>query len=606
MLPGKTLAFLLFLLAPWAGSAIAGAPQKVNPAGELVRLRASIYVAENNQQPDILLQELRLLRDLQEQYGAVDSALGTSLRVVDLSGMSEDRSAMANDWHVLARVSLRAGDPAGAVAAGKRRLLILKATQDLELEEQATLDLLDLMLISKRYDEFKHQSEEVRNHFERQKNLAGQARVLYRQAEYLTSKGRPADAISLLHAALRKREMLDHDKEVARIFLALAEANAGIKNWSSALKAFQEAMQLAPNLPDSVPAHYGLLAKIHEGLGELGTALHFLRKEASKKDSISSAISAERTMHMQMLHALQVKEKVMAELQTENQAMADQVRTERLKLRGTLLLCAALSVGLLLLILLRFRQIISLRRTRMKNAVIQGRAQQMETKRLELERENLHLSQALVQAKESRSGSGPLAITGMDQIHLVDLLINTHLRQAGDATLAKSLSALQGRIKAMNLVHANLRTADKLGGFRMKAHFTALVNALLSERGLTGTLQVSLDLVEDEADLLEDLLPLSLVVNELLQISLDGAIATGSSTAISISLRRMAHQYELLYTDHAGAINAEALGNGTLSAELVHAWAAVMNGAILLLKSDVTAFQFTFEPSIPSAMRKAS
>lgn len=604
MLPGKTLAFLLFLLAPWAGSAIAGAPQKVNPAGELVRLRASIYVAENNQQPDILLQELRLLRDLQEQYGAVDSALGTSLRVVDLSGMSEDRSAMANDWHVLARISLRAGDPAGAVAAGKRRLLILKTTQDLELEEQATLDLLDLMLISKRNDEFKHQSEAVKNHFARQKNLAGQARVLYRQAEYLTSKGRSADAISLLHAALRKREMLDNANEVARIFLALAQANAGVKNWTSALKAFQEAMQLAPNLPDSVPEHYGLLATIHEGLGELGTALHFLKKEASTKDSIGSAISAERTMHMQMLHAQQAKEKVMAALQAENLAMTQQLRTERFKLRWTLLLCSALSVGLLLLIFLRFRQVISLRRTRLKNAVIQGRAQLVEAKGLELERENLHLSQALVQAKERRSGPGHLATTGMDQIHLVDLLISTHLRQAGDATLAKSLSSLQGRIKAMNLVHANLRTADKLGGFRMKAHFTALVNALLSERGLAGTLHVSLDLVEDEADLLEDLLPLSLLVHELLQISMDSV--TGSSTAISITLRRVAHQYELLYTDHAGAINADVLGNGTLGAELVHAWAAVMNGAILLLKSEVTAFQFTFEPSGSLALRKAS
>jgi len=602
---GTIPALVLFLLVSVAGSTASGAPQQVDPASELVRLRASIYVAENNQQPDILLQELRLLRDLQEQYGTVDSALGTSLRVVDLSGMSEDRSAMAQDWHVLARISLRAGDAAGAVAAGKRRLLILKTTQDADLEEQATLDLLDLMLISKRYDEFKHQSEAAKNHYERQKNQAGQARVLFRQGEHLTSKGRSADAISLLHAALRKREMLEN-AEVARILLALARANAEIKNWSFAQKAFQEAMQLAPNLPDSVPEHYGLLATIHEGLGELGTALHFLKKEASTKDSIDSAISTERTMHMQMLHALQAKEKVMAELQVENLAMADQLRTERIKLRWTLLLCSALSVGLLLLILLRFRQVISLRRTRLKNAVIQGRAQQVEAKGLELERENLHLSQALVQAREHRSDSVQLATTGVDQIHLVDLLISTHLRQAGDASLAQSLSALQGRIKAMNLVHANLRTTDKLGGLRMKAHFTALVNALLSERGSAETLRVSLDLVEDGEDLLEDLLPLSLLVNELLQISMDGAAATGSSTPISITLRRMAHQYELLYTDHAGAINADVLGNGSLSAELVHAWAQVMNGAILLLKSEVTAFQFTFEPSVSSAMRKAS
>src|SRR5690606_917482 len=113
---GAIPALVLFLLVSVAGSAASGAPQQVAPAREPVRLRASIYVAENNQQPDILLQELRLLRDLQEQYGTVDSTLGTSLRVVVLSGMSEDRSAMAEDWHVRARISLRAGDAAGAVA----------------------------------------------------------------------------------------------------------------------------------------------------------------------------------------------------------------------------------------------------------------------------------------------------------------------------------------------------------------------------------------------------------------------------------------------------------------------------------------------------------
>ena len=572
-----------------------------------MRLRVGIHLAEQNDRADLLLLELRRLRDLQIKFGAVDSALSTCFRIVGMSGFSEDRLAMAKDWQALSMVARRSGDPSGAVAASKRSVLILKTTGDQEMESTASLDLLDLLLDSERYAEFKHQSEGLLSGFERQGNIAGQVRVLYRQGEYLTAKNRAADALSLLHSALRSREVLANDQEVARILFALAKANVEVKNWTSARAAFEEAAQLTPKAPDSTPELYGLLARIHEGMGDLENALHYVRKKSQTKDSLFSATTADRAARMQMLFAVQAKDKSMVDLSEENQVMASMLSVERIKIRWTLVVCAALSVGMLLLLLLRLRHGTSIRRTRLKNVVITGRAKEVEAKSQELERQNLQLSQALMQAKERRDQQSSRSGLGAGEIQLVDLLVRTQIQHAEDGALNSGLIALHSRIKTMDLVNRNLVKAEALGAVHLKAHFMALVDASLREREMSGRIEVRFELVEEEKDLLDDLLPLSLLVNELLQLSIDHAAASTGPTRISIVLRRLAlYQYELVYTDHAGAISGEVLNNGRLGAELVLALARAMGGSVRLLKSEATSFRFTFEPSVDVAIRRAS
>ncbi len=599
--------WLLFTVFFGARTAHASSIDPEYPAGELMRLRAGIHLAEQNERTDLLLVELRRLRDLQIQFGAVDSALSTCFRIVDISGFSDDRMAMAKDWQALSMVARRSGDPAGAVAASKRSVLILKTTGDQELENIASLDLLDLLLDSERYAEFKHQSEGMLSGFERQGNVAGQVRVLYRQGEYLTAKNRAADALSLLHSALRSREVLANDQEVARILFAMAKANVEVKNWTSARAAFDEGLQLTPNAPQSTPELYGLLARIHEGMGDLESALHYVRKKSVTKDSLFSAATADRAARMQMLFAVQAKDKSMVDLSEENQAMASLLSVERIKIRWTLVICAALSVGILVLMLLRLRHGTSIRRTRLKNVVITGRAKEVEAKSQELERQNLQLSQALMQAKERRELLTSRVGSGAGEIQLVDLLVRTQIQHTEDGELNAGLIALHSRIKTMDLVNRILVKAEAVGTIHLKAHFMALVDASLREREMSDKMEVSFELVEDEKDLMDDLLPLSLLVNELLQLSIDHAITSTGTSQISIVLRRLAlYQFELLYTDHAGAISGEVLNNGRLGAELVLALAQVMGGAVRLLKSESTSFQFTFEPSVDVAIRRAS
>jgi len=600
------LVLFALLIGP-SGIAHASAPKvpDLDPAVKLAQLRAESFVAERTGRNDQLLKSLRGLRDLQIQYGAIDSAMNTCLRVVQLSGLSNDRFAMAHDWRSLSIVARRAGDLSGAVAAGKRRVLILKTTGDRKLEQRASMELLDLLLESKRYREFKHQSEANLAAFQQERNGAGEAQVLCRQGECLTAQGRPVDALSLLHLALRNRNMLKDKKETARLLFALAKANMDIANWSAARSAFEEAMDLTPTAPSSSPELYGLLAGIHEGMGDLRSALHYERAESRTKDSLFSATMAERAARIQLLYGLRAKDADMATLRSNNQAAVDQLLREQTKTRWSLFLSAGLSVGLLLLVLLRRRELSSVRRTRFKNRLITDRAKEAESKTAELERENQQLSQALTQTSENREGLTSQPRSGIDGMRMVEILVKTQARHSTDANVARTLGELQSRIGTLNLINKHLGKAEELGILQLRAHFTALADHLVRECGLQGTVQV--DLKVDEEVALDNPMPLSLLFSELIRISLEHEEAGKEPRTISVGLRHLGqHQCELLYLDEAGAINAEVLNNGSLGAELVLAWARALGGSILLLKGEVTAFQYTFEQGSQAAWRKAS
>ena len=68
------------------------------------RLRAELYLAEKQQDQAREVKVLREIRDLQIGCGALDSAVMNGIRIVDLSGVSNDRKAMASDWQAMASV----------------------------------------------------------------------------------------------------------------------------------------------------------------------------------------------------------------------------------------------------------------------------------------------------------------------------------------------------------------------------------------------------------------------------------------------------------------------------------------------------------------------
>jgi hypothetical protein len=61
-----------------------------------------------------------------------------------------------------------------------------------------------------------------------------------------------------------------------------------------------------------------------------------------------------------------------------------------------------------------------------------------------------------------------------------------------------------------------------------------------------------------------------------------------------------------LYTDEAGGITREILGNGSREVAMVQMLAEAVGGNIVLLKGEFTSLQFTFGLSGQDTYRKAS
>lgn len=115
-------------------------------------------------------------------------------------------------------------------------------------------------------------------------------------------------------------------------------------------------------------------------------------------------------------------------------------------------------------------------------------------------------------------------------------------------------------------------------------------------------LQVNYDLAR-----FDDLIPLSLMINELLTNSAKHAFKGREEGRIAISLRKLGeNQYELTFADDGVGAQQEAFfRSGSFGLELVRSLATQLDGRIRLLKGEGTTFQMTFQPE-ERTLRRAS
>lgn len=563
-------------------------------AQEIADIRMRLGAAERTGHKDLQLHELRQLRDLQVRHGSTDSVLISSMRVVELSGLSTDRYAMAHDWQVLSTVSLRAGDLPRAIEACKRQLLVLRSLNDKRAESDAQMTLLDLLMEARLYDEFRHQSELVLQASTQSGDELGQARVLYRQGEVFILQGRAPDALSLLHASLRKEAHITDPAETGRIWFLLARTYAAIAQWDVAFSAYQKGLELAPDAPRSSPALYGLLGKIHEQLGHLSEALLYERLQNQAKDSLISSVMADRAIRLQSLRGVGAQGDELSQQQEIREASAVKLGALRTRLRWAVIAAIALAVGFTLSLLHR--------------AVAQG-AKKVPVP-VDLGSRSGPGGTSVDGVGHPRSTNPPQAAGGPSprscNIHLVELLVGTLYGQSNDIDRHLVLAEVQARVSVMRQIQEALRRSALVGSINLRAHFTDIANALVHERGQVGTFDLKLDLGGIGDVYQDDLIPLSLLVSELIRGSLDAAAQGISVGTVELSLRQLApDMMELLYSDHGASNRAHAVNNGSISGSLVRTWATALDGSLRLLKGETTTLQFTFRTT-PTALRRAS
>ncbi len=553
---------------------------------------------------DLLISQLRQLRERLEKAGSLDSALQTSLRITAIDAHSNDRAAMADDWLATARISRLAGNLEGAIASAKKAVLIQKTTGNQSQVTASTLALLDLLLEAGKWVEFKHLSTEALSFCQRSGDRSGLANVLYRQGECLGKQGRWGDALPLLHQAIGEApaDLTPHD--AAMMQFALARAYAGMGQWGLARMAYNNGLGKFPGAPASFNALYGLDAMIYEGMGDLHNALRLERKQATAKDSSLNASLAERLATIRMMYEVDSMETHVSLLNAANKEMQ-----ARLKGRGTMLyllsgLAVLLAAGLAFFILLRSKQSRFLQRSRMRNTLLAGHAREMQAKSLNLERRNLQLSHALMEepGRHRPWDESP----GAGTMQWMALALRAQLKQPCLPGVMQALGALQRRMETMELLEQHAAKTGATGLFNLKAHLASLTAMVIRENGLAGRMEAEFHATNGEMQP-GDVLPLSLIIRELLAMSAAHAASSGRKALVRVALRDLGpQQCELLYTDESGGISRDSLHNGSLEAAMVHEVANAVGAGMVLLKGDFTTVQITFKLRQNTNFRKAS
>jgi two-component sensor histidine kinase len=179
----------------------------------------------------------------------------------------------------------------------------------------------------------------------------------------------------------------------------------------------------------------------------------------------------------------------------------------------------------------------------------------------------------------------------------------TYVRDEG---LQEVLGDCQGRVRSMALVHEHIYRVGDLNRVNVKAHLVALAGAVLKQHGLQDRVTLDLHVNYDHANL-DNLIPLSLLMNELLTNSAKHAFTGRDSGRITVVLRRLGDsQCELVFSDDGVGMRQEQFFHvDSFGLELVRTLATQLDGRISLLKGEGTTFQMTFEPQA-RPIRRAS
>jgi two-component system, sensor histidine kinase PdtaS len=265
-------------------------------------------------------------------------------------------------------------------------------------------------------------------------------------------------------------------------------------------------------------------------------------------------------------------------------------------------------IVLVALVLTSFYTLRMFRRVRLKNAVIRRQHDEIQAKHSELQRQNQRLTETLISEEEKEVLLREIHHRIKNNLQVVDSLLSIQMGQHADPMLERQFKEAQGRVRSMAMVHETIYKATTTRQNTLREHLTKLTKSVLVTYGVHDRVSVQVDvtpisLPEDE------LLPLTLLVNELLTNSLKHAFEGREQGHVHVVLRPAGDRFELLFSDDGvgsrGQGEASLAERNSFGTELIGILTKQLNGELRQLRGQGTAISMVFGPP-PVALRQAS
>jgi two-component sensor histidine kinase len=588
--------------------AMARAQSNAQPGESLQRVMTAVRFAERAGDLALLLRAVRQQRELELKAGAYDQFLLSSIRAVSISERRSDPKELADDMRYLAQAYERTGGHDKAIETSRKALFLLKGTGDSAAIGRGITDLLYTLVSARHFAEVLQTSTEALAFCSQRNDSAGMAQIWLMQAEAMLEKNKPADAMPHVARAERYFRAWNLAPLLLRSLCARTQANIALARWDDAHTCVNEAFRVAQKsgAAELDPRMFALASQVHSARGDLSTALAMERRHTVVKDSLFDQRMTERMIGLQALYGSARQEAENAELRLRsetNEVIIDKAKgRSRLWAFGAILLAAAL-VGLFLI----WRKLKrSSRRSALRTQVIQKQTDEIRRKNMELERQNLRLAETLLKEEEKDVLLKHIHHRVKNDLQIVNTLLKMQGSYIDDARLAEVLSDCQGRVRSLALVHEHIYRCGDLSRVNVKAHLSAMCEGVLKNYGLEGKVSLNMQVNYDQARM-DNLIPLSLLVNELITNSAKHAFNGREHGQVNIQLRNMGgNQYELVFSDDGiGLERSLFFQQESFGLELVRTLASQLDGRIRLLKGEGTTFQMSFSTQ-DELLRKAS
>jgi len=542
---------------------------------------------------------LRCAAQAEERMGLFAEFMKTTLRTLELAQELGDQQLIAQDLQDLSTAYRLNAMSDKAVEEARNALAMVLPTQELRVVEKAQRFLIFTLMQAARYDEVLSTAERCIQKAREQSNILEEARLSQLIGETLLAQDRFADAFTYLTKAQRSLEGSGTKEERFALATDMAEAYIGSGRTKEAERSLMQAGELLMQA-DTWNHRYRLTDLQYQlavTQGNWQEALTLLKRIKDQTDSVNMARLDMQVARLQVTYQLDRKEKDNAQLRDENARHADVIAGQEVNTRFLLILLAIFGVLVTALFLTSRHSLRMVRRMNLKNAVIRKQHDEIHTKNLELQRQNLRLAETLLSEEEKEMMIKEIHHRVKNNLQVVDSLLHIQGMGVNDPDMGRLLKEAQGRIRSMALVHEHIyRSAGQATG-SLQQHLEQLARNILVAHGSHDRISVSVDapLATFDAD---TLMPLTLVVNELFTNSVKYAFAGKETGRVNIVVRAAGAGYELLFSDDGIGIgmDGQPLRERSFGMELIQMLAGQLNGELRFLKGAGTTVSLTFVP----------
>ena len=579
-----------------------------DPASALAHAMNALRFAEQSGDQATEHDAISVQRDVQLRMGMYAEHLRSTMRALELAQALVDAGRIGSDLQALSTAYRMNGRMDRAVEEARNALAAITAMQDKAAMQQAERFLMHTLLQAGRFEEVLRNGERALARCDANADSTEKARIRLVMARTLLAQDKYNDALPYL--AMAERVLASEGTADERFTLALdrAEAAVGMHRISEARDHLKDAQATFPYA--STLQNRRLLMQqrylLDYAQGAWKEALDDLRDLHAFDDSTRAASLDLTLAGMQVMYELDRKDKDNHDLRDQNTRNEAVIAEQRISNRYLLMAAAIFLALAIALFIISRNSLRTARRSRLKNAVIERQKDEIHAKNMELQRQNMRLAETLVSEEQKDIVIKEIHHRVKNNLQVIDSLLNMQCGGLQDPATARILKEAQGRIRAMSLVHGSIFRSGGEEAVPVRQHLQELARHVLAAHGKHDSVSVHAE-VADIGLTAQDLMPLSLLVNELLTNAIKYAFADRESGQVRIVLRPSGAGYELLFSDDGDgpAANATYLREGSFGMQLIEALAQQLNGEVRMLKGAGTTISLSFFPE-GTVQRKAS